>query len=70
MRGAFAIEMLYRWGLVMGAEDGEDSAGRMKTNPMPPMEVVIRACEIATCAYAEFKSKGWIVTVEEKQRDE
>lgn len=62
-RAAFAMNLLEKWGLVMGKEDGEDSAGRQKIKLMPPDEVVAHAFEISEQAFAEVNRRGWSVAV-------
>lgn len=60
---SFAALLIEKWGMVMAAPDGEDSAGRQKARALTPAEVVERACNTAEAAYATFRSKGWMVEV-------
>ena len=58
-----ATALIERWGMVMGAVDGEDSAGRQKLALMSPEDVVARACDSAALAMKEFRNRGWILEV-------
>jgi hypothetical protein len=62
-RAGFALQCLERWGMVAGATDGEDSAGRAKLRSMAPDEMVERACDVADKAYAAFEARGWTLTL-------
>ena len=55
-----AFAFLERWSLVMGATDGEDSAGRQKLKLMEPQELVDRAFTIAHLAIDKARSTGLI----------
>ncbi len=72
-----AIEIAKHLALVVGKDDGEDSAGRQKIAIMPADEVALRACDIAEKMYAEFDARGWLLdlpapreVVPEKKADE
>jgi hypothetical protein len=56
-----ATNLMEKWGMVAGVEDGEDSSGRSKLRCMTPTEVVDRACAVASEAMAEFRKRGWII---------
>lgn len=55
-----ALSFIERWGLVMGIDDGEDSAGRFKIRLMTPDELVERAFAIAHIAFVTARSKGLV----------
>ena len=55
-----AFAFIERWGLAMGAPDGEDSAGRQRLKLMPPEELVDRAFTIAHLAIDRARSTGLI----------
>lgn len=62
-RADMARELISRWGMIAGAPDGEDSAGRAKGRLLDVDEVVARACDAADCAFAAFKSRGWSIDI-------
>ena len=59
-RGRLAINMIERWGMVQGIEDGEDSAGRAKLRLATPAELVSRAMEVADLLHDRMLEKDWI----------
>ena len=59
----FAMALLERWGMVLGTENAEDSAGRAKVGPMPVEETVERACSVAGKAFEAFRERGWMLDV-------
>lgn len=64
---SIAVEMLQRWGMVAGIEDGEDSQGRQKVHLLTPEELVTRACETAALAIQEFERRGWAITLPDQK---
>lgn len=65
---AFALECVMKWGMVQGADGGEDSQGRAKLKLMDVGEVVDRAVEMSETIFAAIRDKGWMVdagTIEE-----
>lgn len=61
MEARLAVALLERWGPVVGAPDGEDSAGRMKVRPMTPRETVAQAFDIAEEAMRAAAERGLLV---------
>ncbi len=57
------MQLIDRWGMIAGAPDGEDSAGRAKCRLLRPEEVVARACVTAQTAFEEFALKDWLLDV-------
>ncbi len=57
----YALAMIERWGMIMGAADGEDSAGRMKLRIMTPDELVERAFAVTEAAFAKARELGWMI---------
>lgn len=60
---AVALALVERWGMVAGAPDGEDSAGRARGRLQTPIELVTRACETAAALYDELERRGWLMDV-------
>lgn len=60
-KARLACALIERWGLVVGAPDGEDSAGRSKGRKMLPAELVAEATEVADLAIEEFRRRGWVI---------
>ena len=60
-KARLACALIERWGLVAGAYDGEDSAGRAKGRKLAPIELVNEAVEVADLAVEEFRRRGWVV---------
>ncbi len=58
-RARFAMDMLGKWGMVAGKDDGEDSAGRSKLIPMEEEELVYRAIKTTEILFETIKTKGW-----------
>jgi hypothetical protein len=56
----FAIELMIRMALASATPDGEDSAGRQKLRLATPNEIVERACDIASAAFAGFEKREWL----------
>lgn len=61
MQAAMAIELLARWGLVAGAPDGVDEAGRQKMRVLSPTEAATRACEMSAAIFIEIEKRDWFV---------
>ena len=59
-RARLATALVERWGLLTGAPDGEDSAGRMKVRLESPSEIAVRACDIADATIREFENRNWL----------
>lgn len=55
-----AIQFAEKFGLIVGKDSREDSAGRSITDCMPVSEVVQRACDLASGLLSELESRGWI----------
>lgn len=62
-RAGMARELVGRWGMVAGADGGEDSTGRAKLRLMTPAEVVARAVETASIFADEIERLGWFVSL-------
>ena len=58
-----AEQLAERWGMVAAEDDGEDSAGRQKVRLATPIEVIERACAVASLLHAEFTARGWYVEI-------
>lgn len=63
MEARFAMACIERWGMVAAEVDGEDSAGRSKLRRLTVEEIVTHACDTAQCAYEEFETRGWILSL-------
>lgn len=61
VRGRAVLALLEKWGMVQGADNGEDSAGRAKIGLMPVQETVQRAVEMVNCAFKELEKREWIL---------
>ncbi len=59
---AYAMAMIERWGLVMGATDGEDSAGRQQLKLMTVDELVTRAFDVSIAAFTMARERGLMVS--------
>ena len=57
----FVLALIEKWGLVAGAPDGEDSAGRAQMRLLTPEEVVTRAMATSRLAFGAFREAGWLV---------
>ena len=60
--GALMMALVERWGMVMAADDGEDSAGRQRSRIMTVEELVSRATGIANLAYKTARENGLTIT--------
>jgi len=58
--GKFMLNLIERWGMVAGDEDGEDSTGRQKSRLMTPEELVDRAYLTAILTFEKMRTKGFI----------
>ncbi len=67
MEAKIAIEMVQRWGMIAGVNDGEDSAGRSKVRIMTIEELVQRACDSAQRLTEEFEKREWLLILPEPQ---
>lgn len=61
--GEMAKELISRWGMVSGIEDGEDTAGRAKLRLATVEEVVERACNASEAFCLEAEKRGWFVDI-------
>lgn len=61
--GQLAQEMILRWGMVAGATDTEDSAGRAKVRLQTPDELIERACSTAQLFWDEATKRGWMEAI-------
>lgn len=61
--GQFALELIRTNGILMGAEDGEDTAGRAKLCPMPAKELAKRAVDVAQAVFQELRDRGLMLEV-------
>lgn len=57
----FARQLITHFGVIAGAPDGEDAAGRQKGKLLEPDEVVNRAIAITEKAFAAFEERGWLI---------
>jgi hypothetical protein len=64
-RALLAVQLVERWGMVAGAPDGEDSAGRQRLRMMSPDEMVVRATATANQLFWAFGDCGWMYEVPE-----
>ena len=64
-RALLAVQLVERWGMVAGAPDGEDSAGRQRLRMMSPDEMVVRATATANRLFREFSDRRWMYEVPE-----
>ena len=69
-KAKLAIELLSRWGMVMGKPDGEDSAGRAKITIMPVDEVVARSIAAADGLVDEMQKLGWFLEIPPLEEEE
>jgi hypothetical protein len=58
---AYAFELIQKWGMILGIEDGEDSSGRAKNRPATPQEVVDRAFEVTDLFFTRAREKGFVI---------
>jgi len=61
--GNLALSLIERWGMVQGADGGEDSTGRAHITLMPPEEVVDRAIKVARLTTARLRDEGWMLNL-------
>lgn len=59
----YAMALIEKWGLVMGAPAGEDSAGRAMVGLMPVEDIVQRGFDVARLAYSEAGKRGLVLTL-------
>lgn len=50
--------------------DGEDTAGRQKVRLLTPQEITSRANDIAECMITDWEKRGWLVEVEQGQKED
>lgn len=67
--GMIAQEMILRWGMVAGAPDAEDSAGRAKLRLQSPEELIERACSTAQIFWDEAIKRGWMESVPQPKEE-
>jgi len=60
---ALAAQLLERWGMVQGMDDGEDSAGRQKLRLATPEEVVERALACAQVFWQRSRELGFVINL-------
>ena len=60
-RANFAAQLIERFGLVAGRDDGEDSVGRRALKLLDPQEVVDRAFAISNAFFDRAEADGGIV---------
>jgi hypothetical protein len=53
-----AIVFIEKWGLILGEDNGEDSAGRQRVRSSTPEEVVERAFAMARLAMQTARDRG------------
>jgi hypothetical protein len=63
----FAKEIISRFALIAGDDNGEDSAGRAKARRQTPGEIVSFACDTAEKAFEEFEKRGWLMPLPDYQ---
>jgi hypothetical protein len=61
LQATMAAELLFRWGLVAGAPDGVDEAGRQKMRMLSVDEAVARACDMAAAFFVEVEKRDWVI---------
>jgi len=57
----FFLGCIEKWGMVAGADGGEDSAGRSRLELMPPEDVVGRAREMTDLAFKTIQENEWTI---------
>lgn len=62
-RGAFAADLIARWGMIAAVQDGESSNGRQKTRNMTPHEIVNHALAVAEIFFDEAGKHGMITEI-------
>lgn len=60
-------DLIARWGMVAGLEDGEDSSGRAKLRLATPKEMVKRACDTAEMLIKEIEKRDWYLELPSPQ---
>lgn len=56
-----AVRLVESWGMVVAANDGEDTAGRTRKRTATPAEVVDRAVETTRLLFARIRAEGWLI---------
>lgn len=60
----FAMGLIQSPGfLTVGANDGEDSAGRAKARPFTPEELAVRCFDIAEATFREIEKRGMMIAL-------
>lgn len=59
-KGDMAWELMKRFSMIAADLEGEDSEGRAQYGLLSPDQIVVRACEIAECAWDAFQARGWL----------
>lgn len=59
----FAKELIARWGMVQGFDNGEDTAGRHQFGLMSPSDVVKRAIEVSDLMYKAFADDNMLIEI-------
>jgi hypothetical protein len=67
--GVMVLSFIEKWGMVAGAPDGEDSAGRSKLRLLTPKELVERAVETAKATFEAIESEGWVLEIPKPQTE-
>lgn len=57
----FALQLLERFGLIAGRDDGEDSTGRAKLQLLPVAETVARAFDLSAEAFRVMRERSMLV---------
>ena len=57
----FALQMLERFGLIAGRDNGEDSTGRAKGELLPVAETVDRAFALSKGAFRHMREAGMLI---------
>ena len=57
----FAQDLMHNLAIAAAVPDGEDSSGKQKFRQMIEAEVVARASKISEIAFADFRTRGWIL---------
>lgn len=58
-----AVNLVEKWGMVSGVEDGEDKTGRAKMRLMTPAEVVERAITTSELLAKTIRGKNWMTVL-------
>lgn len=69
-RADFAMRMMEKFGLLLGEDAGEDSAGRQKGRRLTPKECAVLACETSDHLFNEMESRDWFTEIPSMEKME